>query len=292
MLRLMARGKINWSLDIIGVRADGYHLMDMLMESVALHDTLALSPAASLALTIGGRRDLPAANNLVLKAAHALQAACGVTCGASIRLEKRIPVGAGMGGGSADAAAALIGLNMLWNTGLDLMQLQALALPLGADIPFMLEGGIARVGGIGEDIRPLPAAPAMHVVLVQPCPGLATRTVFSAFDGLPAVKHPLTDAAQTSLLARDMALLNTYAGNVLLQASLQARPQIGEAIAALEACDAEFANMTGSGSAVFGAFHQAVHAQAAYRVLKKRWQRCWLTQTAPQGIIWEVTGNP
>ncbi|MEA5146778.1 MAG: 4-(cytidine 5'-diphospho)-2-C-methyl-D-erythritol kinase, partial [Candidatus Limiplasma sp.] len=130
MLRLMARGKINWSLDIIGVRADGYHLMDMLMESVALHDTLALSPAASLALTIGGRRDLPAANNLVLKAAHVLQAACGVSCGASIRLEKRIPVGAGMGGGSADAAAALIGLNMLWNTGLDLMQLQALALPL------------------------------------------------------------------------------------------------------------------------------------------------------------------
>ena len=284
MLRLKAHAKINWSLDILGSRGDGYHRMDMLMESVTLHDSLTIFPAETLSLSMVGGNALPSDNNLVLRAARALQAATGTDSGAAITLTKRIPVGAGMGGGSADAAAAFVGLNTLWGTGLTIPALQEIALPLGADIPFMLVGGLARVGGIGEQLRWLPIPAQTHLVVVQPCQALSTKAVFQAYDRLGDVRHPDTESAQRAVQARDYPLLNASGGNVLLQASQQARPQIGEALAALEAFGAAYAQMTGSGSAVFGAFCSATQASAACRVLKKRWNRCWLAQTAALGI--------
>ena len=150
MLRLTARAKINWSLDILGIRSDGYHQMDMLMESVALADELTLLPAETLTLTAQGTAVPAGEDNLIVKAARALQTATDCHGGAQFVLTKRIPTGAGMGGGSADAAAALVGLNRLWNTGLTEAELRAIGLSVGADVPFMLGGGLARVGGIGE----------------------------------------------------------------------------------------------------------------------------------------------
>lgn len=284
MPTLKARAKINWTLDILGRREDGYHRMDMLMSTVELSDELSLEPSDTLTLQVTGSAGLSDADNLVLKAARALQEETGCTLGAAFRLTKHAPIGAGMGGGSADAAAALWGLNRLWQLGLDETALESIALRVGADVPFLLKGGFARVGGIGEAIVPLPPPAAIPLVLVQPCQALSTREVFTAFDRLAHVAHPDTDAAQQALLRGDLHTLAHVAGNVLQQAGEAKRPQIAEAVAALEACGAAFAQMTGSGSAVFGAFTQPSAALHAWQTLRKRWHRCWLTQTAMEGI--------
>lgn len=298
MLRLAARAKINWSLDILGTVVDeykhpglpaspyqGYHLMDMLMESVALADDLTLQKQdQGLTLQVSGVPVPAGEDNLVLKAARALQSRFGIGSGAHITLVKHIPTGAGMGGGSADAAAVLVGLNQLWCVGASDTELQSIALTIGADVPFMLKGGLARIGGIGEKLMPLRPESGAALVVVQPCQPLSTREVFAAFDGLAGIKHPDTLRAQAALLMRDYAALSTTACNVLAQASQRARPQIGEAVAALQALGASFASMTGSGSAVYGAFASESAAQAAYGALKKRWRRCWQTATASEGV--------
>jgi len=284
MLRLLARGKINWSLDILGKRPDGYHEMDMLTGAVELADELTLTDADTVSLHVEGNGTLSDTDNLVLKAADALRAAAGCEKGALCTLTKRIPVGAGMGGGSADAAAALIGLNRLWRTALTEEQLAAIGLSVGADVPFLLIGGFARVGGIGEKIEAFPAPPAVPLMIVQPCRPVSTREAFAGFDALPRVAHPRTDAALRALQSGDLAALSTAAGNVLEAVGETAVPQIAEAIAALEACGAAYAAMTGSGSAVFGAFTAPTAAQAAFRALRKRWRKCWLTRTSAQGV--------
>ena len=281
---LTARAKINWTLDILGRRADGYHQMDMLMSGVELADRLWIEPADDLTL----QDALGFEDNLVLKAAHLLRQTTGCTQGARMRLEKHVPVGAGMGGGSADAAAALMGLNRLWSLDIPADELNRLALALGADVPFVMAGGTARVGGIGEQIQPLPSLPRVALVVVQPCSALSTREVFQAFDALPDVRHPQTDEAIQALYARDFARFGSCAGNVLQQASEVKRPQIVEAIAALDASGAQFAAMTGSGSAVFGAFADEQAAARAYQALHRRWKRTWLTSTSEQGVSFEA----
>ena len=285
MLRLHARAKINWTLDILGRREDGYHRMDMLMESVELGDELTIALAEDgFTLSITGNDRLATDDNLVLRAARAFQTKIGHVAGAKFTLTKRAPVGAGMGGGSADAAAVLIGLNQLCETNCPLASLMELGLTIGADVPFMLQGGLARVGGIGEVIQPIPVKQPAPLVVLQPCAALSTKEVFAAYDNLAQVDHPQTDLAQTALVYRDLAQLSGYAGNVLQQASVTKRPQITESIAALQACGAVFATMTGSGSAVFGAFETDLSAANAYRTLHKRWKRCWLTKTSAESI--------
>ena len=148
---IQAFAKINWSLDITGVREDGYHLMDMLMQPVSLADEISLAPAADLGITTGGYPPCRAdETNLAWRAAAALKAASGYPGGASIHVHKSIPIGAGMGGGSSDAAGVLYGLNRLWNTGLSPEELERIGLSLGADVPFALRGGLTRTRGIGE----------------------------------------------------------------------------------------------------------------------------------------------
>jgi len=287
MLKVTARAKINWSLDILGTLSGGYHQMDMLMGNVSLSDALYLAPSDTLRLTVRGNPEIAAADNIVLKAASALQAKTGCSEGAAITLVKRIPHGAGMGGGSADAAAALLGLNQLWNLGLSPDDLCQIAQTLGADVPFFLTGGFARIGGFGEVIQPLPPLPETPLVILQPCKPQFTKEVFTLYDQLVKVSHPDTDTALSALLRSDFAALQKTAGNVLRQALEPRAPQIAEAIAALDACGAVFATMTGSGSAVFGAFENADAAAAAHRTLRKRWKKCWTAHTAGQSITME-----
>ena len=152
-LKIQARAKINWTLDVVGTLPNGYHDLDMLMQSVTLCDQMTMEEAPQLSLYVRaqGRAFVPAdGNNLVLKAAAALQAATGCTRGARITLKKYIPVAAGMGGGSSDAAAALVGLNRLWGLGLSADRLEEIGLTVGADVPFCVRGGLQRAQGVGE----------------------------------------------------------------------------------------------------------------------------------------------
>ena len=285
-MRVEARAKINWTLDITGQRPDGYHLMDMLMQPVTLCDTVVLRPSDTLTLTTSGNPSIPAnAHNLAYRAAAALQEAADYPGGASIHVEKRIPAGAGMGGGSADAAAVLAGLNRLWKLGLSQEALERIGLTLGADVPFCLRGGLTRTTGIGETMEPLPCARRYDLVVIQPCEGLSTGAVFRAYHEQAQVAHPDNDAARQALAAGDIDALPRSLGNVLQPVSEAMRPAIREAVEALRENSAVAALMTGSGSAVFGVFEEPEAADRARAALRHQWPGTWRCQTCSESLI-------
>ena len=284
-MRIAARGKINWTLDIVGRREDGYHLMDMLMQPVTLADEVTLHKADSLALSCGGwPRLAPREDNLALRAARALQDAPGCRLGAAIHVEKHVPVGAGMGGGSADAAAVLFGLNRLWGTGLSAGELERIGLTLGADVPFCLRGGLTRTTGVGEIMENLPCKRSFPLVVVQPCRGLSTGAVFQAYHAAGETRRPDNDAARLALEGGDMPGLCGALANVLEPVSRNMRPEIGQAVDALREAGAMAALMTGSGSAVFGVFDEPVLASEAARALRGRWRAVWSCATCRDSL--------
>ena len=263
-ITLKAHAKINWALNITGRRPDGYHLLDMLMQTVALCDEITLSPAEELTLTVDGIPQADPGANLVVRAANALRARAGRPCGARIDLVKRIPERAGLGGGSADCAAALRGLNRLWALGLSDGELMEIGAGLGADVPFCLTGGLARVRGIGERIDPVPGAPMLPLALVRPGEGLSTAAVFALWDrgGFPAT--PLdADALARAVLRGDLAAVDALGVNALTAPALALLPEIGAAMDAMRSLGACAVFMTGSGSTVVGAFPSGSDARRA-----------------------------
>lgn len=279
-MEIRARAKINWSLDVTGVRPDGYHLLDGVMQPIALHDTLRLEPSKELRLTIEGAPGLsPGEDNLILRAARALQAYAAGCVGADITLVKRIPMGAGLGGGSADCAAALRGLNRLWELDLPMETLLKIGVKLGADVPFCLMDQPCRAQGIGEILTPIPCRRTLPLVLLQPCRALSTKEVFAAYHQ-SAVPSPDTDGAVAALASGDLARMNQAAGNVLESASIPLCPPIRSAREVLLRSGAAFARMTGSGSVVFGAFDNPAQAKAACEALRTEYDVCILTETA------------
>lgn len=254
-----AHAKINWSLNITGRRENGYHELDMLMQSIDLCDTMTFSPADSLSLTVDGA---PAGeDNLVLRAARALNRFTGQQRGAAMTLEKRIPSRAGLGGGSADCALTLKTLNALWSLGLTHAQLMALGATLGADVPFCLTGGLARVTGIGERIAPLPRSPRIPLVLVTPGGGLSTAEVFSLWDSghYPPVRLDNRALAE-AVMRQDLPAVQSLCANALTAPAISLLPEIGTL---LSACDAPAAFMTGSGSTVVAAYPDEAQARSA-----------------------------
>lgn len=281
-MRRIARAKINWTLAITGKREDGYHLLDMLMQTITLCDTLEFTPSDTLSLSVSG--DIPVssgADNLVLRAATLLQRESGVRDGAAIHLQKQIPTGAGLGGGSADAAATLLGLSQLWGLRPCADTLAPLALKLGADVPFFLSGGLARVKGIGEALTPLPGAPAFHLVVVQPGNGLSTPMVYRAYDeGIHYGKSRIrTDAAESALLSGDVHGLSQAMGNALSDAAQRLAPEIVPCIEMLSAHGALKAQITGSGSAVIGLFADESIAADAAAVCAQHWPLTFIAES-------------
>lgn len=288
MLKIQARAKINWTLDAVGKRPDGYHELDMLMQSVSLCDTLTMRPADTLTLMLEhGARVPDDGNNLVLRAARALQEAAGIARGAQITLAKRIPVAAGMGGGSADAAAALKGLTQLWALPFTDAQLEEIGLKIGADVPFCVRGGLARARGVGEQLESHTPGRQLWLVGIQPCRGLSTKEVFGAFrwDEVPAADHPKTDEALEALEHGDVRTLCASLGNVLQRGAEEQRPEIAQAIADLVEAGAVGAQMTGSGSAVFGVFARAKECRIAHAKLRAKYRTCRMMSTQDTGIV-------
>ena len=262
-MHLDARAKINWALNITGRRENGYHELDMLMQSIALSDALDIEPSDRLELIVDGTVPEDAGRNLVTRAAMALKEYAGVNLGARLSLQKRVPARAGLGGGSADCAAALRGLNALWKLGLDDAQLALIGVKLGADVPFCLCGGLARVSGIGENIEPIPCAPEIPLVLVTPGGGLSTADVFRAWDaGYPPVELDTRTLAE-AVTRRDLPAVDRLNANALTAPAVALMPEIGEAMDRMRALGAEAVLMTGSGSTVVGAFRSDDAARAA-----------------------------
>lgn len=259
-----AHAKINWSLNILGLREDGYHILDMLMQPLALSDTLIFEDDGALSLTVDGQTLPDDGRNLVTRAAKALNAAVGTSHGARIRLFKRIPQRAGLGGGSADCAAALVALNRLWALNLPMERLMEIGGTLGADVPFCLLNRLARVCGIGERLTPLPGAQETPLVMVTPGGGLSTAEVFRAWDAVhPPVQdvdmHRLADALARGDFARAQAL----SFNSLETPAISLMPEIGDLMHRFRALGALFTRMTGSGSTVFAVFDTEARARSA-----------------------------
>ena len=258
-----AHAKINWALNITGIREDGYHLLDMLMQTIALHDDMTFEAAEDIALTVNGVVPEDAEKNLVVRAARALNAHCGTAHGARIALEKRIPARAGLGGGSADCALTLRALNEMWGLRLPEEILSNIGARLGADVPFCLAGGLARVTGIGEHIAPVPNAPEIPLVLVTPGGGLSTAEVFRLWDrGFPPVDLD-APALASAVAARDFNAIDRLCANALTAPAIQLMPEIGAIIHDMHHLGARAAFMTGSGSTVVGAFDDPGAARLA-----------------------------
>ncbi len=270
MLTAIAPAKINLSLHLTGRREDGYHLLDSLVAFTHRGDRLTVSPAPALSLEVSGpfashMPDRPD-DNLVLKAARRLQTHTGISQGAHIMLEKHLPAGAGLGGGSSDAAMAARLLCRLWNISPDEQTLATWLLPLGADLPVCLYGRPARMQGIGEQLSPA-AAPALPVLLVWPGQALATGEVYQQAS-IPEI-HGYS--------AGDFR----NAGNDLQAPAIALCPVIGEVIAALGAQPGcTLARMSGSGSACFGLFATDERAALAAAALSGQYPHWWMMATA------------
>ncbi|KQY86839.1 4-(cytidine 5'-diphospho)-2-C-methyl-D-erythritol kinase [Pelomonas sp. Root1444] len=246
---LAAPAKLNLFLHIVGKRADGYHLLQSLFVLVDWADTLHVEVRGDGALqrhdVLGG--DLPA-DDLCLRAARLLQLDTGCTLGADIHLEKRLPAGAGMGGGSSDAATTLLALNRLWGLRLPLERLMALGLKLGADVPFFLGGGPAFVEGIGEVLHPL-ALPEQRFAVLKGPAGLATKDIFSS-PSLARSENLAIVAGFPALAGTAERLVAGFGRNDLQPAAEEISSEVRDAVALMSK---QFGNarMTGSGAAVF-----------------------------------------
>ena len=261
MLREPAPAKVNLYLHIVGRRADGLHLLESLVAFAEAADTLYAEPARRLSLEVAGPFAgalAGEADNLVLRAARALAPGQG----ARLVLEKNLPVAAGLGGGSADAAAALRLLSRLWGVEADL---EALAAGLGADVPVCLAGGTTGVAGIGERLTPLPGGPAPPLLLANPGVALPTPGVFGVRRG------PFRESRPWPETAADLAGCT----NDLTEAAISLAPEIAGTLAALGALDgALFARMSGSGATCFAAFADRAardHAREALRESRPDW---------------------
>lgn len=288
-LELLAPGKVNFGLRILGRRADGYHRLESLFLPIDLADTLRLAlrdePGIAFALA-GDCAGVPAdARNLAARAAEAFLAAAGHPGGVALELVKRLPAPGGLGGGSSDAAAVLRGLAALLPGRVPPERLHALALALGADVPFFLEPRPALVGGIGDEIEPVPGLPSLPLLLAHPGVPLATRDVYAAYDArvdslTPAEPGPSIRA----LLAvpAEARALPSLVGNDLEPAAARLRPVLAELRKEIEATGASAVGMSGSGPALFGVFDDERAAGEARRRLRRRaGLRTWVVATAP-----------
>ena len=261
---LAAPAKVNLYLHVTGRRSDGYHLLDSLVVFAGLSDRLTFRPAQSISLSLNGRfADAagPDGDNLALRAAAALREAAGTVAGAEIELEKNIPVAAGLGGGSADAAAVLSGLAGLWGIARDSVDLAALGLEIGADVPACLAARPSFVGGIGEAVEPAPDLPEAGLLLVNPDIRVATPAVFAARRGGFSPAGRFADPVGT---VEDLAALLAERGNDLTEAAVRLAPAIDDVLSALaELPGCRLARMTGSGATCFGLFDDLSAAAAA-----------------------------
>ena len=276
---LRTSAKVNLALEVLGKRGDGYHEIATVLQAVDLFDRLTVETADTLSLHTDDPELPTDEGNLVMRAARLLQKTAGIDRGARIELQKRIPVAAGLGGGSSDAAATLWGLNRLWGLRWPRARLQALAVELGMDVPFFLGTGRAVARGRGEQLRTLPGAGGYALVLVNPREPLSTKEVYGR---VPAGWHAEptgTERVIEALRRRNVATLAAALTNNLERVVEPVLPVIGRMKAALLAAGALGAIMSGSGPTVFGLARSLDHArQVRSRVSRAGWA-CWAVRT-------------
>jgi 4-diphosphocytidyl-2-C-methyl-D-erythritol kinase len=283
----LAHAKINLDLRVLGTRADGFHELRTVFQSIELHDTLiARARKGRFAIACRDARIPRDESNLIWRAAAALWKALGYSGqprNTTVSLDKQIPLLSGLGGGSADGAAALIALARLWAGGVPPQLLRDIAAPLGADVPFFLWGGTALGLGRGEEIYPLVDLPRHFVVLVMPPFGVSTAEAYGWYDEERAAGFRDPEPRDLQILpvpwpSRAAQMINDLEGPVARQ-----HPEIGQVKVALRQAGATGAAMSGSGSAMFGLFRSRKTAFEAAAGLKRPGWRVLVTRTLSRG---------
>ena len=277
---IRAHGKINLSLDIVGKREDGYHLLKMVMQSIDLHDEIELYEKAEGVSLSCDKEYVPTdQRNIAYKAAKLLLGEAKEKRGVHIHIKKNIPVAAGLAGGSADAAAVLKGLNAFYGLGYSEEALMNLGLSLGADVPFCLKGGTCLCEGIGEVVTPLPSFKDRVVVLVKPPFGVSTKDAYGAFSLEKIKRHVETEKLMSAMKQEDLQGVHYYVRNLLENVVLQKHPVVKRIKQQVAQSGAEVTLMSGSGPTVYGIYQEEEVARKAVDALRRYGNEVILTKT-------------
>ena len=273
-----AHAKINLSLDVTGKRPNGYHEVRMIMQTLDLCDDLSferLEEGKGIILATDSEvlntEQNAGTDNLIIKAARLLEDHVGRMFDVKITLSKQIPIAAGLAGGSADGAAALRGLNRLFDLGLSMEELRKLSVKLGADVPFCIEGGLCLSEGIGEILTTLTPLPSHPTVICKPNIFVSTRDVYTMYDSLKEPVHPDVDKMLKAIEKYDSITMTELLENTLETVTKNLYPVIGEIEECMEELGANKAIMSGSGPTVFGLFDSVKEADEAAKKLKEKY---------------------
>ena len=281
-MTLKARAKVNIGLDITGVLDNGYHLVDMIMQTLQMHDEVTIRKKRERGIEIRSNlRYLPVnENNIVYQAAKMMVDEFQIQDGLRFDIKKEIPVAAGMAGGSADAASALIGINRMYQLSLSTEELCIRGLQLGADVPYCIQGGTMHATGIGEHLERITAMPDCFVVVVKPKASASTKIVYQKFDQLSQVIHPNMTQLLLQMEGMNLNGIADAMGNVLEQVTISMIPEIATIKEVLLKNGALNAMMSGSGPTVFGLYTNRAQADRAVAELsnKKSIQKACVTK--------------
>lgn len=269
-ISLKALAKINLGLDVVRRREDGYHEVRMIMQTIHLYDRLDIKMTKEPGIQIQTNLSfLPVnENNLIYKAAKLLMDEFSITDGVSVKLDKRIPVAAGMAGGSTDAAAMLIGVNRLFSLGLTKRELMERGVQIGADVPYCIMRGTALAEGIGEALSPLPPMVKCPVLIAKPSISVSTKFVYQNLKLDDTTIHPDIDRLIDDIKAKNLHDIAAHMGNVLETVTIPNYPVIDEIKKHMLSNGAVGAMMSGSGPTVFGLFDDEDTAKKAYKAMR------------------------
>ncbi|HSV72723.1 MAG TPA: 4-(cytidine 5'-diphospho)-2-C-methyl-D-erythritol kinase [Chthonomonadales bacterium] len=273
-LALPCWAKLNYTLDVLSQRPDGFHDLSSVVQTVSLYDRLeielAAGPAVELACDAPGVP--PGESNLAVRAARAIATRAGYRGGVRLKLRKRIPAQAGLGGGSSDAAQTLRGLDRLLGLNLPAPDLAALAAELGSDVPLFLTAGTCRMDGRGDRVTPLPEGPTLWFVIARPPVGLSTAEAYARLDAIPDRRSARATERMVRALASGVVEEVTAAMvNDFEQVAIEMEPRVAVAMDDLRMARARKVRLCGSGSAVFGVAHSEAEAQAVAALARLRY---------------------
>ena len=271
-LEIKSLGKINLGLDVLGVRDNGYHDVRMVMQTLYLYDDVSITKSKESGIELQSNLHfLPIdERNIAYKAAKILLDEFQIKEGVSIHLQKRIPVAAGMAGGSSNAASVLFGVNKMFRLGLSQEELMKRGTALGADVPYCIMRGTVLAEGIGEELTRLKPLPKCYVLIAKPSFSVSTKWVYEMLDEAKVVTHPKIDEIITGLREQDLQKVADNMGNVLEEVTIARYPMIEVLKSQMKKAGALNAMMSGSGPTVFGIFTKCGEAKKAYTIIRKK----------------------
>ena len=279
-MKIKAYGKVNISLDVVGKREDGYHLLSMIMQNIDLYDEIEVEKQECGIILECNKSYVPVDNrNLAYKAAEIFKERYDIVDGVKINIEKNIPVSAGLAGGSTDAASVLKVMNKLFNVNATEEELMELGLKLGADIPYCIHGGTALCEGIGEIITPIKPFRDKIVVLVKPAFGVSTKEVYKNFNLEKVKQHPKTAEIINAIENDDLNFVASNMKNLLENVTLRKHKILIKIKEEMNACGAINSMMSGSGPTVFAFFDDMLKAQKCFEKMKKKYSDVFITRT-------------